>query len=226
MSLPPSHTGQLAHGAGGMDHTGGWKASQYTAQMGQAILARLREGETIRQVCADPEMPSMATLHRWRHMHPAFGAAYEQMRDESSEYRRMHGRLARERAVERRRIEHKIGRVRTRIERPGLRGSYDTAWAKAFCARVAKGQAVYRICAEPGMPSCKAVYGWLKRRPEFEAMYVAAKREGIAWLEFQAEMAAERALDDAITHGGFQAIKRKVAKIEGRIGRLRPKTYR
>jgi len=40
---------------------------------------------------------------------------------------------------------------------------------------VAKGEVVYRICAEPGTPLCKAVYRWPKRQPEFVAMYVAAR---------------------------------------------------
>jgi hypothetical protein len=75
------------------------------------------------------------------------------------------------------------------------------------------------------MPSCKAVYRWLKRQPEFVAMYVAAKAEAAHRLAFQAQMAADRALY-ATSAWQFRAIKRKVAKIEGRIGRLTPKTYR
>lgn len=208
-----------------MDHTGGWKPSQFNPHLGETILYRLSQGETIAEVCAEAEMPSAATLHRWRHVHRGFGAAYERMRDVQSEYRRMHARLKRERWREAMRIEHKIGRRRTRIERPGLRGSYETGWARAFCARVAKGQAVYRICAEPGMPSVKAVYGWLKARPEFAAMYVAAKREAVSWLGWQVQMTADRALE-AGSAAQLAAIKRRVAKLEGRIGRLRAKTYR
>ena len=97
--------------------------------------------------------------------------------------------------------------------------------ARAFCARVAKGEAVYRICADPQMPSCKAVYGWLRRHPEFEAMYVAAKREAVGRLAWQAEMAADRALD-AASAAQLRTIKRRVARIEGRMGRLKARTYR
>ena len=208
-----------------MDHTGGAKRSQYHPRLGKIILARLREGETIAQVCADEEMPSAATLHRWRHMHPEFGAAYERTMVERGRFRQMMARLERERRAEWARIEHKIGRRRTRTWVAGSKSTYERAWAQAFCARVAKGEAVYRICAEPGMPSCKAVYGWLRRQPEFVATYVAAKREAVSWLAFQADMAADRALD-AISLAQFRAIKRKVARIEGRIGRLTPKTYR
>lgn len=209
-----------------MDHEGGGKASQYHPRLGRIILHRLSQGETIKEVCADAAMPSAPTLHRWRHMHPAFGAAYERMRDARGVRRQQSAKFKREQWLEWARIEHKIGRRRTRVERPGLRGSYDRGWATAFCARVAKGEAVYRICAEPGMPSSKAVYGWLKRQPEFVDMYAQAKRDAITWLAFQAEMTVDRALDGAITAAGFRAIKRRVAKLEGRIGRLRAKTYR
>jgi hypothetical protein len=57
-------------------------------------------------------------------------------------------------------------------------------------------------------------------------MYAQAKRDAIAWLAFKAQMIAERALDEAMTAARFRTIKRQVAKLEGRIGRLTPKTYR
>jgi hypothetical protein len=208
-----------------MDHTGGGKRSQYHPRLGKIILARLREGETIAQVCADEEMPSAATLHRWRHMHAEFGAAYKRMAVERGRHRRMMARVTRERWLEWARIEHKLGRRRTRSWVAGGKSTYERGWAQAFCARVATGKAVYRICAEPGMPSAKAVYRWLKRQPEFEAMFMAAKRDGIGRLAFEAEMIADQALD-AISATQLRAIKRKVARLEGRIGRLTPKTYR
>lgn len=204
----------------------GGKASQYHPRLGKVILHRLSQGETIRDVCADEAMPSVATLHRWRHMHPGFRAAYERMRDERGARRQRSAKFKREQWLEWARIEHKIGRRRTRSWVAGRKSTYERGWAAAFCARVAKGEAVYRICAEPGMPSTKAVYGWLKRDPEFVAMYAQAKRDAIAWLAFQVEMIADRSLDEAMTAAGFRAIKRQVARLEGRIGRLRPKTYR
>ena len=210
----------------GMDHTGGWKASQYSPGLGAIILARLREGRTIREVCADPDMPSQATLHRWRHVHPDFGAAYERMVDARAAHRRMMAGLKREQWLEWARIEARAGRRRTRTWVSGQKSTYRTDWAEAFCALVAKGQPVYRICTEPGMPSCKAVYGWLRRRPEFVAMYVAAKREAIQELGFRIEMIADRAIDGPLSAAQFRAVKRRAERLEGRIGRLTPKTYR
>ena len=209
-----------------MSHARGAKGSQYHPRLGAIILARLSRGETIKKICADADMPSAATLHRWRHVHPEFGGRYQQMMDERAAHRRLHARLKRERWLEWAAIEAKIGRRRTRTWVSGRRSTYDRAWAERFCARVAKGEAVYRICAEPQMPSLKAVYGWLRRQPEFTAMYTEAKREAVDWLAFQAEMAADEALVRLPSRAAFAAIKRRVARIEGRAGMLAARTYR
>jgi hypothetical protein len=209
-----------------MDHARGARGSQYHPRLGAIVLARLGKGETIKQVCADADMPCAATLHRWRHVHPEFGARYEQAMDERAAHRRLHARLKRERWLEWAAIEARIGRRRTRTWVSGQRSTYERAWAEQFCGRVAKGEAVYRICAEPGMPSMKAVYGWLRRQPEFLAMYTEAKREAVSWLAFQAEMAADEVLGRPLSDASFAAIKRRVARIEGRIGLLAAKTYR
>ena len=58
-----------------MDHRSGALGSQYDPEFGREICARLRDGQTIRQIVADPDMPSYATVFRWRKMHPEFAAA-------------------------------------------------------------------------------------------------------------------------------------------------------
>ncbi|WP_372785813.1 hypothetical protein [Phenylobacterium sp.] len=209
-----------------MEHTGGRKESQYHPRLAAIILARLSRGETIKRICADAAMPSAATLHRWRHMHPKFGGRYQQMLDERAAHRRLHARLRRERWLEWAAIEAKFGRRRTRSWVSGQRSTYERGWAERFCARVAKGEAVYRICADPQMPSQKAVYGWLKRQPEFTAMYTEAKRDAVRWLAFLADLKADEAIDGLPSRAAFTAIKRQVARIEGRAGRLAAKTYR
>ena len=210
----------------GMDHTGGGKASQYHPRLGEIILGRLGQGETIREVCADPAMPSAATLHRWRHMHPEFGAAYERMRDARGAWRQQLAQIKREQWREWVRIEARTGRRRTRTWVAGRSSTYERGWAAAFCARVASGEAVYRICGQPGMPSLKAVYGWLRRWPEFVGMYAQAKRDAINRLVFQVDITADRALDEPMTAASVRDLKREIARLEARIGRLMPKTYR
>jgi transposase-like protein len=39
------------------------------------VVARLCEGETMTQVCADPDMPSFTTVWKWRRAYPEFGEA-------------------------------------------------------------------------------------------------------------------------------------------------------
>jgi hypothetical protein len=227
--MPPPSTHIFADDGGlpAMDHRGGRAVSQFHPALGEAILERLAAGATVREVCADPAMPCPATLKRWRKMHPGFAGRYEAVMDQRAEDHRRHARLRRERRKEWIAIEVKTGRRKPQIMTGGgRRSTYDPAWARAFCARVARGEPVYRIVEDPQMPSRSQVYGWLRRQPAFEAMYGAAKDEAIAWLAFQADMVAEQALDGAMTAGRFAVIRSRVARIEGRIGLLRPKVYR
>ena len=209
-----------------MDHTGGWKESQYTPRLGGLILARLELGHTIKQICADPDMPSPATLHRWRHMHPDFWAGYERMVAARAAWRQQWAKQQREAKREWALMEAKIGRRRTRTWVAGQKSTYDWGWALAFCKRVATGKAVYRICREPAMPSQKAVYGWLKREPEFVAMYVAAKDRAIANLRLDVLMVVDETIDGVPSRAAFRGAQARVARLEGRMGRIRPKTYR
>ena len=95
------------------------------------------------------------------------------------------------------------------------------AWGAAFCERVAACETITAITADPAMPSVKAVYAWLKRHEEFLDMYLEAKAEQRRRLEFQIEMIVMEA-----TPATFRSAKAKVARLEGRVGRLAAKTYR
>jgi hypothetical protein len=41
------------------------RPSNYTQQIAEEIVGRMAEGETLRQICRDPRMPSAATVHSW-----------------------------------------------------------------------------------------------------------------------------------------------------------------
>lgn len=45
-------------------------------------------------------------------------------------------------------------------------------------ARIAAGERLKAICAEPRMPCCESVTLWARRDPDYGAAYVAAKRNG------------------------------------------------
>jgi hypothetical protein len=209
-----------------MDHTGGWKASQYQPRLGAIILERLAQGDTIKQICADPDMPSQATLHRWRHMHPDFWAGYERMAAERAAWRRQWVQEKRKQRREWALMEAKLGRRRTRTWVSGRKSTYDLGRARVFCERVASGKAVHLICQEPGMPSSKAVYSWLQREPEFVAMYVEAKGRAIRGLQIRVWSVVDGTLDGLPSPEAFRAARAKVARLEGRMGRIMPKTYR
>ncbi|HVI31337.1 hypothetical protein [Phenylobacterium sp.] len=63
-----------------MDHTGGWKASQYDPRLGREIVRRVLCGETMRAIAADEEMPSYPTLFQWLRVHADFRWRYQAAR--------------------------------------------------------------------------------------------------------------------------------------------------
>lgn len=204
-----------------MDHTGGWKESAYRPRIGEIICARIECGESVRQVCADPDMPSYATVFQWLKMHEDFDARYQAMRDRMRTY-------AAEQAV-RRRAEGRLGRARRRKVdgRPprdwvsGRRSTYSLKAARAFCDRLADGESGMSISADPAMPSAKCVYRWLRNEAEFREMYADARAALQRRLEFEMHWACDLA---EVT--GRAAAERKIAALAGRIGRLRARTWR
>lgn len=204
-----------------MEHTAGHKESQYHPTIGAVICQRILDGETVRQIVADPRMPSYATLFHWLKIHEDFAAMYGRARDDLADER------ARRRSLEQahwRRVRAHRRAVAKKPPRDWVAGkttTYRRDWAAAYCARIAAGESGMSVSADPAMPSAKCVYRWLRNIPEFREMYVAARAEQRAWLEFQIEavvMDAQRT--------GLAYAKAEVARLEGRIGRLGAKTWR
>lgn len=108
----------------------------------------------------------------------------------------------------------------------GRRSTYERKIARALCRQIAAVEAVYRVTADPAMPSAKAVYGWLRREPEFRAMYAEAVEVRRLGLEFEIDRVLDRLEDGPATAEGLRSAKRAVALWEGRIRRLTPKLYR
>jgi hypothetical protein len=105
----------------------------------------------------------------------------------------------------------------------GKKSTYRRDWAQAFCDRIAAGESGMSVSADPAMPSAKAVYRWLKRFPEFREMYVEARRVQQFKLEFDIHLVADDVLDG---RASLAEGKQAVARLEGRFGRLRPKTWK
>ncbi len=191
-----------------MDKRSGHRDSAFTWEMGELIVARIQDGETIKAITADPRMPAYCTVFRWMQVVPAFGAAVAEAR----------AGLARERQ----RLADARRRVRGR-RRNGA-GQREQASAEAlgrFLDAVRDGASVSEAVAEPGAPSSKMVYSRVRKCPGFRLAFVIA----CDFRDFRLEL--DR--DDAIAEvgvTGIPAANAALRAIDGRRGRLRPKLYR
>ena len=203
-----------------MDHAPGWKASAFTWEMGEFILRRMEDGETMRDITADPRMPAYCTVFQWVRMHPQFGARYRAIRaEQAADHVR---RVANRAAAQAFWPAHKAKVMGKRWWRRGRPSSYRRAVGEAICARLRQGETMMAINADPAMPSAKVVYTWMRKEAEFRDMVIAARRRWLGWLAFEAENVA----DLALVGEHLPTIKRRVAALEARIGRLTPKRYR
>lgn len=203
-----------------MDHEAGGKASAYTPQMGRLILARIAAGETVKQVTADPRMPSYATVYRWVRVHEDFAEAWTDVRWALAEAAIVADAQAQADRASLRAFKTGVGWARRRGG--GRRSTYNRGKGLAVCRQVAAGAPVSHVLDRPGMPSTKAFYGWLKTRPGLRRAYHAACLARMDALQLDLWFAADQVLAD----GDLARAKAEVAAIEGRMGRLTPKKYR
>lgn len=76
--------------------------------------------------------------------------------------------------------------------------TYSREVVDTICERLAKGEGLRAICADPAMPSRRVVQGWLKEHPEITEQYAQAMKAG-----------AERRKADASEH--FESRLRQMA---------------
>lgn len=57
----------------------------YNPVVGDAICERIAEGESLRAICRDDNMPSIATVFRWLAGNPSFSEQYARAREEQAE---------------------------------------------------------------------------------------------------------------------------------------------
>jgi hypothetical protein len=58
---------------------------QFDEAVAEELLARLEHGRSLAEVCEERDMPTVATVHRWRAERPEFEAAYLQAREAQAE---------------------------------------------------------------------------------------------------------------------------------------------
>lgn len=129
----------------------------FSALVARRICTRLEAGETLRGICADAGMPHRSSVLAWRKALPTFAASVERARRAAGWH---------------------------------MRGGQPPKWcewtAREVCMRLAAGERMRDICADPDMPSEALVYKWRRERPGF----AAALREARA-------MTAERMCEDS-----------------------------
>lgn len=62
-----------------MAHAGG-RPSKYTTKLGNDICQRIAEGESLRAICRDKDMPNASTVHLWAIENDKFSKQYEKAR--------------------------------------------------------------------------------------------------------------------------------------------------
>lgn len=179
-------------------HTG--RVSRYTQELAEAICRRIEAGETLKGICRDTSLPCCQTVQNWRTRIPAFRTRY---------------------AVARLRQREVIGAGGGRPEPGSDVGRYFPALGEAICARLAAGESLNAICADPRMPGIQTVLGWLDTLPDFTAAYHRARahqahamadevlqvirRDDLAAADKQARLSGLKWLADALAsnqHGG------------------------
>ncbi len=68
-----------------MAHAGG-RPSTYSAEMADAVCQRIANGESIRAMCLDDDMPAERTVYLWLEAHPEFVQKYAHARERQADF--------------------------------------------------------------------------------------------------------------------------------------------
>lgn len=56
----------------------------YTEELGDEICERLSDGQSLREICSDPDMPNRSTIYRWTSHVEGFSNQYTRAREEQA----------------------------------------------------------------------------------------------------------------------------------------------
>jgi hypothetical protein len=100
----------------------------------------------------------------------------------------------------------------------GRPSKYSQELSEKFCKRLAMGEAVLQICADPDMPSRETIYNWLKSNPEFLDSYTQARSQ-------QADAYAEQIVIEAFNSHDAQIGRLRVDALKWAAAKIAPKKY-
>ena len=61
------------------------RPSTYSQETADIICTRLVEGESLRSICRDPEMPALSSVTKWLRLHEDFAAQYTRAREDQAD---------------------------------------------------------------------------------------------------------------------------------------------
>lgn len=61
------------------------RPTDYCDELANKICERLSDGESLRAICSDDDMPNKATVFKWLYLHPEFNDQYARAREEQAE---------------------------------------------------------------------------------------------------------------------------------------------
>lgn len=187
---------------------------RYSPELGKLICDKIAGGQSEASLGREPGMPSVQAIYKWRAREPEFGAAYEAVRDQARRDRR-----ARDRAVDEDRRWRKALRPAT-PGRPGRSPIYTEALGGLILRRIAGGETVLSIGADPDMPCAATIYHWVRADDGFHEAYLKAK--GVA-----ADIFADAMLEIALeaTEATVRADALRIQTLRWTASMLAPKKY-
>ena len=61
------------------------RPSEYTPEVAEFICLRVANGESVRRICSDPDMPASSTIFKWLSQQPKFAEQYARAREAQME---------------------------------------------------------------------------------------------------------------------------------------------
>lgn len=61
------------------------RPSDYSQELADAICERIADGESLRRICTDEDMPAKSTVFRWLSLNTAFSDQYAKAKEEQAE---------------------------------------------------------------------------------------------------------------------------------------------
>jgi transposase-like protein len=143
------------------------EAVHYSEALAQEICARVSEGESQHELAREEGMPARRTFRDWAQRYPAFGEQLDRAKAAAQVAAWTKSRIAE---------DAKRWRVSLRATRRGGQPTtLNEAVAEEVLDRIAGGETVLSIGAEPDMPSAATIYKWARQNEAFAKAYVRAK---------------------------------------------------